>query len=451
MGSKALRSAGRCEQRVGPSYEPVKHAALGLDTAHPPPTPITMLCDSPNPLQARPLANSWFACCNAMNLLPSTALEDMDTQHKNRSTRLDDVKSIRHSLQFLVLVALFVTAYFAKELLLPVVLGFLLALTLSPVSRGLYRAGVPHVVSAIMLITATGVLVLAIVAASAGTVAVWSDEIPRMGTEIQEKLRGMSNAVENVRAMTDEVEKMAASEKSAPEVVVKQPTLLDTAFDTVTSFGATFAVAMILALFLLSSGPLFYLKIVQAFPTLTGKKRALSTVYDVEKRVSRYLLTITLINAGLGVAVGIYLTILGLPGGYIFGIAAFLLNFLPYIGGVIGAVLVGAYSIAHFDTLGYALLAPIGYQILTGVEGQFITPWLVGRRLAMNTVAVFLTVVLWGWLWGIPGALVAVPFLVVFKVICENFEPLYTIGNFLSGEDPVVTDEAPEQEEPARA
>jgi len=64
-----------------------------------------------------------------------------------------------------------------------------------------------------------------------------------------------------------------------------------------------------------------------------------------------------------------------------------------------------------------------------------ITPWLVGRRLAMNTVAVFLTVVLWGWLWGIPGALVAVPFLVVFKVICENFEPLRTIGNFLSGED----------------
>ena len=161
--------------------------------------------------------------------------------------------------------------------------------------------------------------------------------------------------------------------------------------------------------------------------------------------MSRYLLTITVINAGLGISVGLYLFALGMPVPYVWGMAAFLLNFLPYIGGVIGAVLVGAYAIATFDSLGYAILAPIGYQILTGIEGQFITPYLVGRRLELNTVAVFLTVVFWGWLWGIAGALVAVPFLVVFKVICENVTALNMIGNFLDKSNPEITASAADE------
>eukprot|EP00919_Chromeraceae_sp_WS-2016_P001245 GHVR01003147.1.p2 GENE.GHVR01003147.1~~GHVR01003147.1.p2 ORF type:complete len:181 (+),score=29.22 GHVR01003147.1:1-543(+) len=173
-------------------------------------------------------------------------------------------------------------------------------------------------------------------------------------------------------------------------------------------------------------------------------------VYDVERRVSRYLLTITLINGGLGVAIGLYLAALGMPAPYVWGLAAFLLNFLPYIGGFIGSVLVGAYAIVTFDTVSYAILAPIGYQILTGIEGQLVTPYLVGRRLELNTVAVFLTVVFWGWLWGMAGALVAVPFLVVFKVICDNVTALHIVANFLdkSGPDD-ARDETPKATVPA--
>ncbi|KIN64171.1 Membrane transporter [Sulfitobacter noctilucicola] len=343
--------------------------------------------------------------------------------------------SVERSLRVLVLISLFATAYFARDLILPVLLGFLMALTLSPLSRALFRIGVPHTAAAILLVSGTGLVILLIAAGSAGTIAVWSDELPRMGSEIRGKLSTMSEAVEEVRSATDEVEKLSVDPEAAPEVVVKQPGLLDSAFDTMTRIGATLAVTFILALFLLSSGDLFYRKLVQAFPTLEGKKRALQTVYSIEKQVSRYLLTITIINIALGVCLWLYLTALGMPNAYVWGVAAALLNFLPYLGGFIGTLLVGAFSIVTFDTLGYALLAPIGYQVLTTLEGQFITPWLIGRRLAMNTVAVFLTVVFWGWLWGIPGALVAVPFLVVFKVICENFEPLKTVAIFLSGDD----------------
>jgi|TARA_R110000751_G_scaffold8603_2_gene33547 predicted PurR-regulated permease PerM len=348
---------------------------------------------------------------------------------------LEYLPSIRRSLQLIVLISLFVTAYFAKDLILPIVLGFLLALTLSPVGRGLHRVGVPHPVSAFLLVTATTLVIAAVVLLSAGTVAIWSDEIPQMGREIQIKLSGVSSAVETMRSASEEVQKLGTDTATTPqEVVVRQPGLLDTAMDTVSKTGASLAVILILALFLLGSGELFYLKLVQAMPTLKEKKRALHTVYAVEKRVSRYLLTIATINAILGILVGTYLTILGLPSAYIWGIAAFMLNFLPYIGGFAGVLLVAGFSLVTFDTVGYAMLAPIGYLTLTLVEGQIITPWLVGRRLEMNTVAVFLTVVFWGWLWGIPGALVAVPFLVVFKVVCENFEPLHTIGSFLSAE-----------------
>lgn len=348
---------------------------------------------------------------------------------------MDNITSIRRSLQFLVLIATFVTAYFARDLILPVLLGFLLALTLSPVARGLTRAGVPTGLAATGLVFGAGFLIVSIAAGTAGTIAAWSDTFGQMGTQIQQKLRGLFDAVEDVRSVTEEVEQMTGGDQGAESVVSTGPGLLSSAVDTVTMTGATLIVTLVLALFLLSSGDLFYRKLVQVFPTMTGKKRALGTVYDIERRVSRYLLTITVINACLGLCIGIYLTVLGVPAGYVWGVVAFLLNFLPYIGGFFGTVLVAGYAIVTFDSLPYALLAPLGYQLMTGIEGQLITPWLVGKRLAMNTVAVFLTVVLWGWLWGIPGALVAVPVLVVFKVICENFEPLHTIGVFLSGDE----------------
>lgn len=340
---------------------------------------------------------------------------------------------MRRSLAVLATITVLVTFYFAKDLVLPVLLGFLIALTLSPVTRFFYRMGIPYALSSIVLIILTATIIGGAVVFSAGTVNGWVADAPEIGAALKEKLSGISDTLDEVKDASKEVEEMAEGDSSEPiqEVVIKQPSLLDSAVSTVTSLATTVAVALILATFLLASGDMFYIKLVQSFRSMTGKKRALTAVYDIERKVSRYLLTITVINAGLGVAVAICLTLLGLDYAYIWGIAAFLLNFVPFVGGVVGTVLVGASAIVQFDSMYYALAAPFVYQILTGIEGQFITPTLVGRRLEMNTVAVFLTVVLWGWLWGIPGALVAVPFLVVFKVICENFEGLETMANFL--------------------
>jgi predicted PurR-regulated permease PerM len=352
----------------------------------------------------------------------------------------DDLKALRRSVTTLTIIAVFVVAYFARDLILPVLLGFLIALTLSPVNRYLQKLSIPAAVSATLLILMTTLGVAAVLYFAGETARSWSEDAPRIARILQLKLSGVTEAIDAVQDASTQVEELTAASDGGPQaVVVQQPGLLNTAVTVVASTATSIGVALILALFLLASGDLFYIKLVQAFPNMREKKRALTTVYGIERRVSSYLLTITLINAGLGVMVTVALWMLGLEYAYVWGIAAFLLNYLPILGGIAGTVLVGAHSIIFFDSLSYALLAPIVYQILTSVEAQFVTPYLVGKRMELNIVAVFLTVVLWGWLWGISGALVAVPFLLVFKVVCENFPSLATIGNFLGAADPTDT------------
>ena len=350
--------------------------------------------------------------------------------------RKTHLEAIRRSLAVLMLLALFGFIYFTKDLLLPILLGFLVALTLSPLTRAGARIGIPHAVSAIALVGLTAAGIAVSVYFSADTVSGWVSESRQMGLMLQQKLAGVTESLENVRAATEDMADIAkAGSDPVREVTVQPPTLLSSAMSVAANVGATIAVALVLAVFMLASGDMFYIKLVQSFPTMTGKKRALNTVYDIERRVSRYLLTITAINAVLGLAVGIAMHLIGLDYAYIWGIAAFLLNFLPYLGGIVGVLLSGAFAIITFDSVSYALLVPLCYFGLTTLEGQFLTPYLIGRRMELNTVSVFLTVVVWGWLWGIAGALVAVPFLVVFKVICDNVAGLAVVSNFLGKAD----------------
>ena len=345
----------------------------------------------------------------------------------------NDLKALRRSVAILITIAVFVLAYFAKDLILPIVLGLLIALTLSPLNRTLQRFGIPAGIGASVLTAMLTAVVLGVIYFAGETVRTWSDDIPGIAKELQSKLKGVSEALETVEATSKQVEDLATSQDGGPQqVVIDQPGLLNSAVTAVASTATSIGVALVLALFLLGSGDMFYIKLVQTFQKLGEKKRALATVYDIERQVSSYLFTITVINAGLGLVMAITLHFLGMESAYIWGIAAFLLNYLPILGGLVGTVLVGIQAIVFFDTLPQAIVIPIVYQFITAFEANFITPYLVGKRMKLNIVAVFLTVVLWAWLWGIPGALIAVPFLLVFKVVCDNIDGLETVGNFLS-------------------
>jgi predicted PurR-regulated permease PerM len=189
---------------------------------------------------------------------------------------------------------------------------------------------------------------------------------------------------------------------------------------------------LVLLFFILASGDMIYEKIVFVLPTFRDKRLAIRIARDIERRVSRYLFTITGINAGLGVAVGVSMWALGMPEPALFGVVAFVLNYIPYVGAILGVALATVIGLVSLPSLGPALFAGGVYLALTAVEGQFVTPYWVGRSLRLNTVVVFLSVTLWAWLWSVVGMIVATPLLVSFRVLCEHIPALEGVGHFLS-------------------
>ncbi len=353
------------------------------------------------------------------------------------------LRAIRSRMTVILIILVAIVLYFAKDLFLPIILGTLMALTLSPIVRALARLGIPNVLGSIIVVFGLTFSVTSVGYVMSGPVTGWINKAPELGRTLEYKLRSLTQTVKDVQEATQKMDELAETggTDNVQKVSIETPGLLNSAVNTLTNIAASAAVALVLALFLLASNEMFYRKLVASFPRFEEKKKALGAVYDIERKVSRYLLTITIINATLGLCIGIGLYMIGMEDAYIWGVFAFLLNFLPYIGMIAGASLVTLFAIVQFDTISYALLAPLIYLFFNALEGQFVTPTTVGRRLELNTVSVFLTVVFWGWLWGIPGALMAVPFLVLVKVVCDNVEGLSTLGRFLGSDDETFQDQ----------
>jgi predicted PurR-regulated permease PerM len=347
------------------------------------------------------------------------------------------LRIIRRSVIFIVFVLGAGVTYFARDLLLPLTLAFLLALTLRPVVRYFERRGVPASLSAVVLVAAViGVFGSGLFFLS-GPVAHWLDIAPEIGRDLSQKLSSLRSPVEAVVAASEQVENLTEGGSSTVQkVVVQQPGLLSRAADNLAGSLAMLGLTLVLLLFLLSSGTLFYEKLISIMPRLSDKKKALRVVYDIESVVSRYLLTITIINIAVGALVAAAMAATGMPNPILWGVAAAILNFIPYVGALIGLGMISVVALLSFNTLGQALVPPLLYLGLHIAEGQFLTPIIVGRRLELNSVAILIALALWSWMWGIVGAVIAVPLLVCIKVFCDHFEGLTSFGEFLSAAPP---------------
>ena len=324
--------------------------------------------------------------------------------------------------------------YAAAAFFMPLVLALLLALTLSPLVRWMHRRGMGEGLAA-------GLVVLALTLGIAGAFGALStpffslvDDAPELTERVKTRFEELREPITTVTEVTEQIDDATGGDNGVTQVTVQQPGILSQVAGSALSIVTTTAIVIILTLFLLASGDHFSEQIVKSFGTLRDKKKALRTVRDIEGEISRYLLTITIINAGLGVAVGTAMWLTGMPTPLLWGVMAALFNFLPYIGSLIGIAIVAMVALVTFPTVGAALLPPLAYFACTAVEGQFVTPTIVGRRLRINTVAVFVAVAFWSFLWSIPGALMAVPILVFLKVLCDNVDGLRGIGRFLSAE-----------------
>jgi predicted PurR-regulated permease PerM len=339
----------------------------------------------------------------------------------------------------LLIIAAFYTLYLAYDFFMPFAGGIVLALVLSPIVSYLARRRVPRMLSAALVLA---LLVAALAAAFvqlAAPASEWVQDAPHILSGIERKLLPVKRSVENVKEAAAEVEKAAQvaatpADPSAPVAVkVAPPSVLDQLLDRFQRVILHLGICVIFAYFLLSYADVFQEKLIDALPRVQQKKQVLAVTEEIERDVSTYLFSISLINVGLGVGVGIGMHLIGLPNAALWGAMAMLLNFIPYFGLAVGLTVVFVVGLQHFDTLSHALLGPGIYLFLNGLENQFITPLLLGRRLVLNPAVIFVCVIFWGWFWGIAGALLAVPFLIVMKGISNHFAPLHSFGAILSG------------------
>ena len=356
----------------------------------------------------------------------------MDTRAAPLPDAAAELRTIRQLLVALAVVGVLAIAYVAQALLLPVVLGAVIALALRPIVRQAARLGIPEPVSGIVLVLALAAGLTLLVLAIGAQASQFVERAPGLMSEIQFKLRDVFATASAVQEATEQVAEMAEGGGSGPTAVVVERTgLLTQIVGSVAGTGTSLAVALILAAFLLSAGDFYTRWLIEVLPKWSDKRRAMAIVTGIERQVSRYLGTITLINAGLGCAIAIAMWALQMPYWPLWGVAAFLLNFLPYLGAIAGIAMSAGVAIVTYPTLGEAALPPLAYFALTSLEGQVVTPSLVGRSLRINAVSVFLTVLLWVWLWGIPGAFLAVPVLVAVKIVADEVPRLRHLSRIL--------------------
>lgn len=345
------------------------------------------------------------------------------------------LRSIRRILRIHLILLIGVICYFAKDLLMPLALGLLITMTLAPLVRRLARYRIPAPVSAVLLVITIGGCITSFGYMMSTPMAELFDSIPDIGQTLEQKISPYKQSVDAISKAGEQVEKMASGGDQPARVVLDQPGIISSAASTVANGLTTIMLAFVLSLFMLASGTLFQEKLIAVMPRLQDKKRALAVAYEVESSVSRYLLTVTLINVGLGIVIMGVMSLIGAPNPVLWGVMAAVLNFLPFAGALLGVGMLAIVSLGTYDTLPAALLPPALYYACTTLEGNFITPAIVGHRLQLNIVAVFTAVVVWGWLWGIGGALMAVPILLVVRILCDHIESWKVLGEFLSGRD----------------
>ena len=362
---------------------------------------------------------------------------DKSEVHRLRLTdvlrRPFDIRSV--ALTGLFVLAVFYTMYFMRAMLLPLVLALLLSYLLTPLVRALGRIRIsPPLGAALVLLSLIGLLAYGISFLSEPA-AGWLEKAPYSLHQLQQKLLPLKKPIEKVAQATGEIDKLTAPAEPLAKtqtVVVKRSAFAEAFFTQGPEFVASAVVMFILLYFLLAYDGVFLNKIIRVTPRLGDKKRAVSIMREIESQISRYLLTITLINIGLGIAVGTTVHFLGLRNPIMWGAMVALLNFVPYLGALTGIICMTLGAVLSFDSLGYAMIFPASYLIIAILEGNFITPWVLGRSLTLNPILILIALAFWGWMWGISGMILAVPILATFKIFCDHIEPMAPVSEFMS-------------------
>lgn len=332
------------------------------------------------------------------------------------------------ALTGLLALAFLYTLAIGKSFFIPLTLALVLAFVLAPAVAALERHRVPRTLGAGLLVLTLILVLGAGVRAMMHPLETWMDRAPQMLAELERKVYPLKKTVQEVSRTADQVDDITSVGDDEPQIAASDgPSMRDLIYANARALVVNLVVITFLLYFFLSWGRAMLLRIGGLVRQRGRRRRLLLVSVDLEKQVSNYLLSITLINIGLGVVVAGALYLLHMPSALLWGAVAGLLNFIPYLGSVATLILLGGAALLTFDGLVQPGIVMAVFVGLTTLEGQVITPLILGRHLALNPLAIFLSVLFWFWIWGVMGALMAVPILVFLKTAGEHlslFAPL---------------------------
>lgn len=372
---------------------------------------------------------------------PATRAESKSGRKLPRRVDLRDLLPTSVNVSSAAITGIFVllllyTLYFASSLLVPLVFALLLDLMFQPLVDRLARLGLPRGLGALLVIAGLCTTLVSAIWFQTKPALAWLDRAPSVAQQIRIKVEPLRRSAQELQDKTEQVEEIAAGmlnrDTSTREVVLESQTWREQLLDAAERFVTLSVVTLILLYFMLATGRTTARNLLYLLPGFGARRTAIRIGHNLRSHISRYLVTITCLNAVLGLATTLLMWALGMPNPWLWGLLAGVMNFVPYVGATLTTVVIAIVAGISFDELWRIVLAPTSYLLLTSCEGQVISPMLHGKRFAINPVLVFLSMTFWAMLWGAPGIILAVPLLVTFKVVCDQVDSLKPVSLFMT-------------------
>lgn len=327
---------------------------------------------------------------------------------------------VRVVLNALLVLAVLYTLALAHSLVIPLVLAAFIGLGLNPLVAAAARWHIPRVLGALVLMLALGGCIGTGVTLLAQPAAHWLQRAPLVLRHVAPKLKPVT---ERINAATQATQSLVGNSHATQRSGQTGHATMFTAWDLLQITPRVLAYVLtviLLVFFFLIYGDALLRRLVEISPTFRNKRLNVALVRDIQSQVSRYLLTVTTINVSLGLLTAAWLWWLGVPDPLLWGSLATLFNYIPYVGGITTTLLLALVGLVQFPNPWHGLIPALGFACMSFTEGNLITPLVMGQSMRLSPVAILVWLLIWGWMWGIPGALLAVPMLTCAKLATEH-------------------------------
>lgn len=338
-------------------------------------------------------------------------------------------KALTVAALFLATIVGFAALYVARSIVLPVLIAFVLRLLLQPVFRLCLKTRMPRSVAALLTMAILVLMLFIAWVPMSGSAGLWVAKLPDAISMLADRLSLLREPIDFIQRIVRHAEQ--ATNGGDATVAVQHFDLVGTVIEGLRAVTGGLFTTVIVLFFLLVAGDKFLRRLIELLPTFRQKRQLIEISQQIENDISAYLFTISAMNVVVGIMVAIAMYFCGMSDPLLWGVLALALNFVPILGPLVGIGIFLLVGFVSFSSDWLAVLPAALYLIIHVIEGEIVTPMLLARRFTLNPVGVILALVFWYWMWGVPGAILAVPMLAIAKIICDRIETLQPLGHML--------------------